>query len=90
METRVFNITKSLHLLGIQPRHEFFGELTLPPIMSSLLPFAVYGLKVPAGDVMVPALIDFPATVSEIFPLRALMKACYRASRNLVSAIDMI
>lgn len=30
--------------------------------MSSLLPVAVYGLKVPAGDVMVPALIDFPAT----------------------------
>ncbi|MCJ1425156.1 peptidylprolyl isomerase fpr4 [Sticta canariensis] len=30
--------------------------------MSSLLPVAVYGLKVPAGDVMVPASIDFPAT----------------------------
>jgi len=32
--------------------------------MSSLLPVAVYGLKVPAGDVLVPANIDFPATVS--------------------------
>ena len=32
--------------------------------MSSLLPVAVYGLKVPAGDLLVPATIDFPATVS--------------------------
>lgn len=31
--------------------------------MSSLLPIALYGLKVPAGDVMVPASTDFPATV---------------------------
>ncbi|KAF6228254.1 hypothetical protein HO133_007984 [Letharia lupina] len=30
--------------------------------MSSLLPVQVYGLKVPAGDVMVPAIADFPAT----------------------------
>ncbi|MCJ1465241.1 peptidylprolyl isomerase fpr4 [Pseudocyphellaria aurata] len=30
--------------------------------MSSLIPVAVYGLKVPAGDEMVPALKDFPAT----------------------------
>ena len=30
--------------------------------MSGLLPVAVYGLKVPAGDVMIPSL-DFPATV---------------------------
>ena len=29
-----------------------------------MLPVAVYGLKVPAGDVMVPAVKDFPATVS--------------------------
>ena len=33
--------------------------------MASMLPVAVYGLKVPAGDVMVPALSDFPATVSQ-------------------------
>lgn len=33
--------------------------------MSSLLPVAVYGVKVPAGDVMIPALTDFPATVSQ-------------------------
>lgn len=32
--------------------------------MSSMLPVAVYGLKVPAGDVMIPAIADFPATVS--------------------------
>lgn len=32
--------------------------------MSSLLPVQVYGLKVPAGDVMIPAIADFPATVS--------------------------
>ncbi len=31
--------------------------------MSSLLPVAVYGQKIPAGDVMIPATIDFPATV---------------------------
>lgn len=31
--------------------------------MSGLLPVAVYGLKVPAGDVMVPSIVDFPATV---------------------------
>ncbi|MCJ1450825.1 peptidylprolyl isomerase fpr4 [Mycoblastus sanguinarius] len=30
--------------------------------MSSMLPVAVYGLKVPAGDVMIPAIVDFPAT----------------------------
>lgn len=36
--------------------------------MSGLIPVAVYGLKVPAGDVMVPALIDFPATVSISIP----------------------
>ncbi|KAL8705515.1 MAG: hypothetical protein Q9201_001390 [Fulgogasparrea decipioides] len=30
--------------------------------MSGLLPVAVYGLKVPAGDVMIPAIVDFPAT----------------------------
>ncbi|KAL8937459.1 MAG: hypothetical protein Q9216_004404 [Gyalolechia sp. 2 TL-2023] len=30
--------------------------------MSGLLPVAVYGLKVPAGDVMVPSIVDFPAT----------------------------
>lgn len=30
--------------------------------MSGLLPVAVYGLKVPAGDVMIPAVVDFPAT----------------------------
>lgn len=29
-----------------------------------LLPVAVYGLEVPAGDIMVPAIADFPATVS--------------------------
>ena len=34
--------------------------------MSALLPVAVYSLKVPAGDVMIPALADFPATVSYI------------------------
>ena len=33
--------------------------------MALMLPVAVYGLKVPAGDVMVPALKDFPATVSQ-------------------------
>lgn len=31
--------------------------------MSRLLPVAVYGLEVPPGDVMVPASIDFPATI---------------------------
>lgn len=31
--------------------------------MSSLLPVQVYGLKVPAGDVMIPATVEFPATV---------------------------
>ncbi|KAL8924895.1 MAG: hypothetical protein Q9208_003778 [Pyrenodesmia sp. 3 TL-2023] len=30
--------------------------------MSGLLPVAVYGLKVPAGNVMVPSLAQFPAT----------------------------
>ncbi|KAL8826922.1 MAG: hypothetical protein Q9170_007220 [Blastenia crenularia] len=30
--------------------------------MSGLLPVAVYGLKVPAGDVMVSSIVDFPAT----------------------------
>ncbi|KAI9720627.1 MAG: hypothetical protein M1812_002807 [Candelaria pacifica] len=30
--------------------------------MSSLLPVAVYGLEVPAGDVIIPAVPDFPAT----------------------------
>ncbi|KAI4091133.1 MAG: hypothetical protein L6R37_007789 [Teloschistes peruensis] len=30
--------------------------------MSALLPVAVYGLKVPAGDVMIPSLVDFPAS----------------------------
>lgn len=34
--------------------------------MSGMLPVALYGLKVPAGDVMVPATIDFPATVSSL------------------------
>ncbi len=29
-----------------------------------MLPVAVYGLEVPAGDVIVPAVPDFPATVS--------------------------
>lgn len=32
--------------------------------MSGLLPVAVYGLEVPAGDHLVPATVDFPATVS--------------------------
>lgn len=31
--------------------------------MSSLLPVRVYGLKVPAGDVMIAATDEFPATV---------------------------
>ena len=31
--------------------------------MSSLLPVAVYGLEVPSGDVLIPAVSDFPATV---------------------------
>ncbi|KAL8667461.1 MAG: hypothetical protein Q9202_000677 [Teloschistes flavicans] len=30
--------------------------------MSALLPVAVYGLKVPAGDVMIPSLVEFPAS----------------------------
>ncbi|KAI9810344.1 MAG: peptidylprolyl isomerase fpr4 [Pycnora praestabilis] len=30
--------------------------------MSSLLPVAVYGLEVPAGDIIIPAVPDFPAT----------------------------
>ena len=34
--------------------------------MSSMLAVAVYGLKVPAGDVMVPAAVDYPATVSSL------------------------
>ena len=38
------------------------------PKMSSLLPVQVYGLKVPAGDVMIPAIADFPATVSTRAP----------------------
>lgn len=29
-----------------------------------LLPVAVYGLEVPAGEMLVPALAEFPATVS--------------------------
>ena len=32
--------------------------------MASLLPVALYGLKVPAGDVMVPALSNVKSTVS--------------------------
>ena len=36
--------------------------------MSSLLSVQVYGLKVPAGDVMIPAIADFPATVSTKVP----------------------
>lgn len=51
--------------------------------MSSLLPVAVYGLKVPAGDVMVPASIDFPATVSDSIP-ESSMRACDRASEKQV------
>lgn len=31
-----------------------------------LLPAALYGLRVPAGDEPMPAAIDFPATVSMI------------------------
>ncbi|KAL2270879.1 hypothetical protein VTJ83DRAFT_250 [Remersonia thermophila] len=31
--------------------------------MSSLLPVAVYGLEVPPGEIMVPAEIEFPATI---------------------------
>ncbi|KAK4160912.1 hypothetical protein QBC43DRAFT_292369 [Cladorrhinum sp. PSN259] len=31
--------------------------------MSSLLPVAVYGLEVPPGDILVPAEIEFPATI---------------------------
>ncbi|KAK3309571.1 uncharacterized protein B0T15DRAFT_6761 [Chaetomium strumarium] len=31
--------------------------------MSPLLPLAVYGLEVPPGDVLVPAAIEFPATI---------------------------
>ena len=34
-----------------------------PFTMSGMLPIAVYGQKVPAGDVMIPAIVDFPATV---------------------------
>ena len=34
------------------------------PAMTSLLPVAVYGLEVPSGDVIIPAVPDFPATVS--------------------------
>ena len=33
--------------------------------MSGLLPVAVYGLKVHPGDDLIPALQDFPATVSD-------------------------
>ena len=33
--------------------------------MSNMLPVAVYGLTVPAGDVMISAIVDFPATVGE-------------------------
>ena len=29
-----------------------------------LLPVAMYGLEVPAGDILIPAVPDFPATVS--------------------------
>lgn len=32
--------------------------------MSPLLPVALYGLEVPPGDIMIPAAVDFPATVS--------------------------
>lgn len=32
--------------------------------MSTMLPVAVYGLEVPAGDMPIPAVPDFPATVS--------------------------
>jgi FK506-binding nuclear protein len=37
--------------------------------MSALLPVALYGLKVPAGDVMIPALMDLPATVRSCLTL---------------------
>lgn len=29
-----------------------------------LIPVAMYGLEVPCGDILVPAVSDFPATVS--------------------------
>lgn len=43
---------------------EFQTEQRSLPTIASMLPVAVYGLKVPAGDVMIPAIVDFPATVS--------------------------
>jgi hypothetical protein len=30
----------------------------------SMLPVALYGLEVPAGEIMIPAASEFPATVS--------------------------
>ena len=48
--------------------------------MSGMQPVAVYGLKVEANDVMVPAVADFPATVSSLwgteFAMEALQYAC--------------
>jgi hypothetical protein len=35
--------------------------------MSGLLPVALYGLEVPAGEIMIPAAAEFPATVSGFY-----------------------
>ena len=42
--------------------------------MSGLLPVAVYGLEVPAGDVMISAVPDFPATVGSRLVRFAVLK----------------
>lgn len=45
--------------------------------MTSLLPVGVYGLEVPAGDVMVPAQINFPGTVCKLQSSRPTSLFCY-------------
>ena len=45
---------------------KYFCAIPLEPRPNFLSTVAVYGLEVPCGDIMVPAIADFPATVSVV------------------------
>lgn len=47
----------------------------------SMLPVALYGLEVPAGEIMIPAANEFPATVSFTTVFSSAAARCYSSLR---------
>lgn len=83
-----FSSSQLIEIITIPSKllHKLRNTYILPlSKMSALLPVAVYGLKVPAGDVMIPALMDLPATVRFSLTRFMVKKINWRTYFDLVS-----